>query len=76
MRAVINSPYVKLLCGSLLIVTSGMDVIQSFGDGTVGAHHGVFVFGIIELLKAIPHLQEGVVEVEEAKGALSDNSEP
>ncbi len=70
MKAFLNSPYVKLFCGLLLLLTSGSEVITSLGDGSIGTHHGVFVFGLVQILKAIPELQEGVRDLVDAEAEI------
>ncbi len=70
MEKFINSPYIKLLCGIILMVTSGKEVLDSFGDGTIGAHHGVLVFGFVQVLKSIPDFHESIGELKEVNDSI------
>lgn len=76
MKAFINGPYVNLLCGILLVLTSGIEVVLTIKDGSLGAHHGVLLYGMVVLVKALLHLREGVVDCEEAERVLGKNTVP
>jgi len=64
----------KLFCGCLLLLTSGIEVFSSFGDGSIGVHHGIFVFGLIQILQSIPDIQEGLADFEEAEETFNNKS--
>jgi hypothetical protein len=67
MRAAIHrlarNPYLNLLAGLVLLGTSGWEVFETLDEPSVGAHHGVLVFAIIQLVKIFPELFEGVKSV-------------
>lgn len=57
----VKNPYVNLLMGIVLMVTSGSEVWESLEEGAanhLGAHHGVFIFGLLHLLRQLPEFFE------------------
>jgi hypothetical protein len=64
-----QQPVPQLLCGLVLLVTSGYETWQTISDLSLSAHHGVLVFGIIQILKALPDLMGGAEKLSEAKSA-------
>jgi hypothetical protein len=67
---IINNPYLNLLAGLVLLITSGNEILETFEDLTLGSHHGVFVFAIIHILKTIPEIMHGLDELEKGKEEL------
>jgi hypothetical protein len=71
LKKITESPYLNLLSGIILLVTSSYEVWESFGESageaSVGAHHGIFIFALMQILKVIPEMLHGLKEVEEAK---------
>ncbi len=62
------SPIVALLSGLILIYTSGSEIFDSMDDAAkIGAHHGVFFLGILQLFKSLPEIVEGTRKLSEAK---------
>ena len=49
---VVHSPYLNLISGVVLLLTSGYETWSSFGEETVGAHHGILVFSVIHIFKS------------------------
>lgn len=72
MKNFIKSPYLKLFCGVILLISSGFEIIDSFGDSSFGAHHGVFVFGIIHILKSFPEIHEGLDHFDKANDIINN----
>ena len=68
-----GSPIVALLSGLILIYTSGSEIFDSMDDAMkIGAHHGVFLLGILQLLKSLPEIVEGTRKLSEAKESRSE----
>lgn len=62
-----GSPIVSIITGIILIYTSGSEIFDSMDEAVkVGAHHGVFLLGILQLLKALPEIVEGSRKLSEA----------
>lgn len=61
---VVDHPWTNLAVAAALIGTSlsemGESVLEPIMSGDIQAHHGVFVFGIAQLLKSIPEIVDGL----------------
>jgi hypothetical protein len=60
----VRSPTFLMLTGAILCITSGYEVFGEFeelmsGESDVGAHHGVFVVGILHALHGVAEMMEG-----------------
>jgi hypothetical protein len=60
-------PFVNLFCGLILLLTSGYETWSTIEELTVGAHHGVFLFSIVQVLKTLPEMLQGTKEINIAK---------
>ena len=59
-------PWTTLVVGLILLGTSGYEVWVSFREAEeikLGAHHGVFFYGLAHSLKSIPEIFEGAEQV-------------
>ena len=66
LKASLNSPTLKLIIGLILLYTSSMEVfreLQSDEPMLIGAHHGVLLFALLHVLKALPDIFDGVSDV-------------
>ena len=59
----IKSPFINLFCGLILFLTSGYETWISIDEFIVGAHHGILIFSIIQILKAIPDILQSFKEI-------------
>ncbi|OQY00365.1 MAG: hypothetical protein B6I26_08350 [Desulfobacteraceae bacterium 4572_130] len=66
LKKITQSEYLNLISGIILLITSGY---ESFAEPSIGAHHGILIFGIIQILRAIPEIVHGLKELEDAKEA-------
>ena len=66
LRHITQSPYLNLFSGLILLVTSGYETLTTFGEGSIGAHHGILIFSFIQLFKVLPEIMHGLKELEEA----------
>ncbi len=67
LEKIAKSPYLNILAGIVLISTAGYETWESFDEFKLGTYHGVFVFGIIQLLKSLPEALHGVKEIREGE---------
>lgn len=67
LKTIVNSPYLNLLSGVVLLATAGIEVFSSMDQGEVGAHHGVFLFGLIQIIKSFPEFFHAIEEIEQAE---------
>ncbi len=59
----LENPWTNIGVALILIATSSVEVWEDFAheDGSgLGAHHGILVFGVVSLLKALPDALGGV----------------
>ncbi|MBU3069646.1 hypothetical protein KOI40_07425 [Aestuariicella sp. G3-2] len=66
LNAIINSPYLNLFSALVLLTTSLYETITKLDEFTLGVHHGVLVFSIIQLVKVVPEILEGLKQMNEA----------
>lgn len=64
----VENAYVHLVSGLILLGSASMEIVGSMESGDIGAHHGVAVFGLIQSLKAIPHIVHGTEQVVKIAG--------
>ena len=63
LHKIVHNPYLTLLSGLILLISSGYETWVSFNDFSLGSHHGILVFSIIQILKVIPELMHGLREI-------------
>ncbi len=73
LKKITQSPYLNLISGIVLLFTAGYETWETIGESTIGAHHGIVVFGIIQITKAIPEILHGLKEIEEGDQLLAKN---
>lgn len=66
LKNITTSPYLILLSAAILLVTSGYETIHTLDEFTLGTHHGILVFSIIQIIRVIPEIMHGLQEIEEA----------
>lgn len=73
----LTSPWLNFLVGLVLVVSSGWETAQAFLEesNTLGAHHGVLLFSIVQVLKVLPELMEAARNVDEGTHGLSHEAE-
>lgn len=63
LRRIVESPLMQFVSGCVLLGTSTVEVFDDFAAAEhswrVGSHHGVFLFGILQVLQCAPGLVEG-----------------
>ena len=56
-KKITESAHLKLSMAIILLITSGMEIYESFLE--FGSEHGIFLFSIMLILQAIVDLVEG-----------------
>lgn len=64
------SPHLNFLSGLILLGTSGVEIWDSFHEFSLGAHHGVAIFGLIQVIRFIPEIFHGLKECAEGEEGL------
>lgn len=67
MEQISTSPCLNLLSGLILLFTSGYETWETLNEFHISAHHGVFVFSIMQLIRIFPEAMHGCKEVEETE---------
>jgi len=70
-RKIIKSPYLVLFTGVILLVTSGFETWENLSHSGIGARHGVLFFSLIQIMKVLPDILDGVTAIDEAKISLT-----
>lgn len=64
LKAFVQHPITQMFTGLILLVSGGTEVVFDFVDAEhqfrLGAHHGVAVFGLIQILGSLPDLVDGL----------------
>ena len=64
LKAVVKHPVTQLATGLILLISGGWEVVLDFMSAEhsfqLGVHHGVAVFGLIQVLGSLPELLEGL----------------
>lgn len=72
LREITKSPYLNLLSGLILLITSAYETIATLDEASFGVPHGILVFSVIQIIKAIPEIMHGLTEIQEADEILED----
>ena len=67
LKKIVNSPYLNLVAGFILLTTAGVEIFESIETHTIGAHHGVFIYAVVHILKSIPEILHGLDDIEKAE---------
>jgi hypothetical protein len=51
------------------LFTAGKETWESIGEFSIGVHHGVLIFSIVQIMQTLPELMHGLKEIDEAQGA-------
>jgi len=64
LKAFVKHPVTQLVTGLILLISGGAEVVLDFINAEhsfrLGAHHGVAVFGLIQMLGSLPDLVGGL----------------
>ena len=74
LRKITQSPYLNLLSGLVLLVTSAYEIAVTVDGAVIGARHGILVFSLIQILKTLPEVMHGLSEIQEADELMQEGS--
>lgn len=66
LKSIVHSPYLNLFSGAILLLTSSWETWNRFDDFSLAAHHGVLVFSIVQLMRTIPEIFDGLKDIHES----------
>jgi hypothetical protein len=69
-RSIITSPYLSIIAGIALLLTASYEIVLSLEESAVGVEHGIFVFAIVHIIKAIPEVIHAVEDIETGERRL------
>ena len=72
LRRLVQTPHANLVVGLALFGSSSVEVVETMESATVGAHHGVALFGLMQIIKACSELSHGAHGVHKAHRAIAD----
>ncbi len=77
--AIVNHVATRITMSLVLVIAGANEVVQDLGRDfswqRIGAHHGVIVFGLFQLMRAVVEITEGLrVATEEADEAEDEES--
>lgn len=65
-KKIVESPYLTLLSGIVLLLTSLYDIYNE-EQLQIGIEHGILVYSLINIISVIPEIIRGAKEIEEAE---------
>ena len=68
LKAIAENPYLSLFSGVILLLTASLEIAED--AGAIGAHHGIALFAVTQIIAVIPHLLHSAKELHEGKEAL------
>jgi hypothetical protein len=72
LKKIINNPYLNLFSGLTLLFTAGFETWRTFGEVSIGAHHGILIFSLIHITQTLPEIMHGFKELDEANEEIKD----
>ena len=63
LKKFVENPWINFISGLILLITSGNEIRKTFEEGDIGAHHGVAFFGLVQMIKYLPHILHGTEQV-------------
>ncbi|OQY58419.1 MAG: hypothetical protein B6245_11895 [Desulfobacteraceae bacterium 4572_88] len=63
LEKIAESPWLNMVSGVVLLITSGNDIVKTFDTGNIGVHHGVAFFGLVQIIQCLLHILEGTKQV-------------
>jgi hypothetical protein len=55
-RLVTHNPWLNMLVFLAMLICAGNEIWQSIQQFELGAHHGVFLYALLQCLKSLPDL--------------------
>lgn len=69
-----RSPYLGLVTGIVLLVAAASEIVDTLDEPRLGAHHGVFVFALGQLLRSLAELQDAARGIADAHDTLDERA--
>lgn len=63
----LENAWVHLVSGIILLLTAGMETLRTLEADVLGAHHGVTVFAVLQILRYIPDVVHGAEQLSQTR---------
>ena len=67
LKKFVKNPYVNIIIGIILLLSGLVEAWDTLSEdimnGNFGAHHGVIIFGLFQILKCLPDIFEGIEDM-------------
>ena len=73
LKAIAENPYLALFSGVILFITATIEIVEDADH--IGAHHGIAIFALTQIISVIPHLIHSAKEIHEGREGLSEHEE-
>ena len=73
LKAIAENPYLSLFSGIVLFISASIEIFEDADD--IGAHHGIALFALTQIVSVIPHLIHSAKEIHEGREGLADEAE-
>ena len=70
LKKITKNPLVNFFVATILVTTSGYECFEAIEKFELGAHHGVLIFGFVELLKSLPEVFEATKDIDDGAKTL------
>ncbi len=75
-RRVADNPWLRVLVALILVATGVSETLTELeadvADMALRAHHGVLLYGVVDLLRTLPDLFEGIAGIAEVREVVGD----
>lgn len=73
-----NNPALNMIAGVVLLISGTLEIVEAFTGGIFispfGAHHGVALFGLLQVIKALPDTMKAFKFIEEGDQEFVDET--
>jgi len=73
LKAIAENPYLSLISGLILLVTASLEIAEDADH--IGAHHGIALFAVTQIISVLPHLLHSAKEIHEGRESLGQKGE-
>ena len=76
LRRVAENPFLNIAVGFILMVTSLLECLEPFFGNMfhspIGVHHGAFLFGMVQFMKWLPNMVQGMQLIEHGEDKTAE----
>jgi hypothetical protein len=73
LEKITKSPYLNLISGLVLLITASIETYEGLAqEMEFGIHHGILLYSILHLIRAIPEAMHGFDDLEKTETELNN----